>query len=63
MSLLRRYLKFGFTGVASASVTLPLLWFVAPGLHPWVLYAGFVGAVYLGGDVLRWALKERMKAS
>lgn len=46
----------------SYRVTLPLLWFLAPGVHPWVFYAGFVGAVYLGGDVLRFGLKERLKA-
>lgn len=59
---LRRYLRFGFTWVASACVTLPLLWFLAPGVHPWAFYAGFVGLVYLGGDVLRFGLKERVKA-
>jgi hypothetical protein len=48
--------------VASACVTLPLLWFLAPGVHPWAFYAGFVGLVYLGGDVLRFGLKERVKA-
>ena len=62
MRAFRGYLKFGLTGLASACVTLPLLWFAAPGMHPWIVYAAFVGLVYLGGDVLRYLLKERIHA-
>ena len=59
---LRGYLRFGFTGVLSACVSLPLLWFLAPAVHPWAFYAAFVGGVYLGGDVLRYMIKERIRA-